>query len=163
MKSCSTTKHYSTTTPQYCWLLSPKRRVAVARQNRSATWLTWRVSRDVIYETPSCRTSSRPPHSFKLFIYLESIVFALLLTLTTMEDPVILAQSTEQSSNSTRDSSVPPAPPMSQSQSQTRPDEIQESVRTSIEDVWYLKEIWFPGGENGQMRPYKIITQNFNG
>lgn len=32
---------------------------------------------------------------------------------------------------------------------------------TGIEDIWYLKEVAF--GPDGQTKPLKIITQNFNG
>ncbi|KAJ2968614.1 hypothetical protein NUW54_g13165 [Trametes sanguinea] len=37
------------------------------------------------------------------------------------------------------------------------------SVQTSLEEVWYLKEIQFKPDPNGPPRRYKIITQNFNG
>lgn len=80
-----------------------------------------------------------------------------------MEDPVAPSQSAEQPPNPTTSTPLPPAPVVAQSQSQTRSEETHDSLKSSVEDLWYLKEIWFPGGENGQMRPYKIITQNFNG
>lgn len=80
-----------------------------------------------------------------------------------MEGPVAPSQSAEQTPNPTTGTPLPSAPVVAQSQPQTRSAETHDSLKSSVEDLWYLKEIWFPGGENGQMRPYKIITQNFNG
>ncbi|KAI0363849.1 hypothetical protein BV20DRAFT_82199 [Pilatotrama ljubarskyi] len=38
-----------------------------------------------------------------------------------------------------------------------------DSVQTSLEEVWYLKEISFKSDVDGPPRRYKIITQNYNG
>ncbi|OSC96954.1 hypothetical protein PYCCODRAFT_1420247 [Trametes coccinea BRFM310] len=41
--------------------------------------------------------------------------------------------------------------------------ESHNSVQTSLEEVWYLKEIQFKPDPSGPSRKYKIVTQNFNG
>ena len=38
-----------------------------------------------------------------------------------------------------------------------------ESIQSSLEEVWYLKEISFKADKDAPFRRYKIITQNFNG
>ncbi|KAI0636296.1 hypothetical protein C8Q77DRAFT_1102878 [Trametes polyzona] len=52
----------------------------------------------------------------------------------------------------------PLAPPPSSAEHASR-----EGVQTSLEEVWYLKEISFKPDPNGPPRRYKIITQNYNG
>ena len=42
---------------------------------------------------------------------------------------------------------------------QTQNDDIQ----TSLEEVWYLKEVSFKPVADEPPRRYKVITQNFNG
>ncbi|KAI0763313.1 hypothetical protein BD413DRAFT_484478 [Trametes elegans] len=63
------------------------------------------------------------------------------------------AVSTNESAETT---GVQPRPGSSTPQS-------DENIQTSLEEVWYLKEISFKPDPEGPPRRYKIITQNFNG
>lgn len=37
------------------------------------------------------------------------------------------------------------------------------SIKQSVEEVWYLKEIFFKRKEDEETRRVKVVTQNFNG
>ena len=54
-------------------------------------------------------------------------------------------------------------PAVTEAASAVDPSDTNESIRESIEEIWYLKEISFRPTPESESRPYKIITQNQNG
>lgn len=45
----------------------------------------------------------------------------------------------------------------------TNSTNVADDMQTSVEEVWYLKEIMFKPEPDSPPKRLKIITQNFNG